>query len=70
MIGESQAGEKTQLSSFGMSNSMLKVFDALVKHTGGVESVCFSPDGKRFASGSYDCTVIVLRDEDDKGRLM
>jgi WD40 repeat protein len=39
--------------------SMQKVLDPLVKHTGGVESVCFSPDGKRLASGSYDGTVIV-----------
>ena len=42
---------------------MQKVFDPLVEHTGGVESVCFSPDGKRIASGSYDCTVIVWNAE-------
>jgi len=43
---------------------MQKVFDPLFKYWGGVESmVCFSPDDKRLASGSYDCTVIVRNAE-------
>src|SRR5947209_20255821 len=32
---------------------------ALEGHSGSVESVAFSPDGKRLASGSGDCTVML-----------
>ncbi|KAG1718138.1 hypothetical protein EDB19DRAFT_2031640, partial [Suillus lakei] len=35
------------------------IFGRLAKHTRWVWSVCFSPDGKRLASGSKDCTVIL-----------
>jgi WD40 repeat protein len=39
------------------------LFEPLVKHTQWVESVCFSPDGKRLASGSQDRTVVVWNAE-------
>jgi WD40 repeat protein len=32
---------------------------SLKGHTGGVTGVCFSPDGRRLASGSHDATVTV-----------
>jgi WD40 repeat protein len=37
------------------SNQM--VFDPLVKHTGWVNFVCFSPDDRKFASVSLDSMI-------------
>ncbi|KAG2053381.1 WD40 repeat-like protein [Suillus hirtellus] len=37
-----------------------KVHDPLDKHADSITSLCFSPDGKRLASGSLDGTVIIL----------
>jgi WD40 repeat protein len=37
--------------------SHIYLFHLFTGHIGGVKSVCFSPDGNRIVSGSYDKTV-------------
>eukprot|EP00762_Andalucia_godoyi_P008561 ANDGO_01312.mRNA.1 Vegetative incompatibility protein HET-E-1 len=56
------ANENNELFVFRGLDSDFECIQALSGHSDAVQSVAFSPDGKRIASGSYDNTVKVWQD--------
>ena len=46
-----------------MNKTIFGQLTVMKGHTGGVNSVVFSPDGKKIVSGSWDCTIRVWDSE-------